>query len=435
MTRSISLPAALRTPAGAGLAFFVAALVVGVLLFAKTQIITTLTPGTTFDVHFAAQHGLRAHVSKVKIAGVPVGVVTDVDEQSDQSAKVTVKVDDEAAEQLGAEPSAKLRPTTLLGGNYYIDLVPGGEERAFAGEIPVERTQLPVELNEVSHALQPDALAGLSSSVTQLDKTLGKQGRTAIDELLAVAPGTLEPAGEVLSSLRGTQPRKDLPRVVRGLENASAVLSKQQGQLDAIVTDLRGTVDVVDARSADIARALRDMPAALAKAQDGVRRLDTTLAKVRSAAGPLRDLAEPLDDALERVDPVLVKARPFVGDLEALLADARPVVRQLVPVSENATTLLGDLDGPVMKRVNGPIKQRILTPFKGTGKYENGGSDKPLYQELAYMVTNVDRASKLTDANGAAIAFQVGAGPGSLGGLPISIEQLFRNLVSMEAPR
>lgn len=426
---------ALRTPAGLGLAFLVGALLVGAVLFTKSQIVTALTPGTSFDVHFAAQHGLRAHVSKVKIAGVPVGVVTGIEPRAEGSALVTVKIDDDAAGQLGTAPSANLRPTTLLGGNYYVDLVPGGDDGAFVGTIPAERTRLPVELNEVSHALQPDALEGMSSAISQLDATLGPNGRAAIDELLAEAPDTLRPAASVLGALRGTRPEQDLPRIVRGLESASAVLSRTEGQLDGILTDLGGTVDVLDRRSGDLARALRGMPEALASADDGITRLDATLARLRSSAGPLRALAGPLDNALERVDPVLVKARPVVNDLRVLLADARPAVQRLVPVATDATEVLSDVRGPVLQRANGPIKKRVLTPFRGSGPYENGGSDKPLYEELAYLAANVDRASKTTDGNGAMIAFQTGVAPGSLGGLPISLEQLFRNLVAMEAPR
>jgi phospholipid/cholesterol/gamma-HCH transport system substrate-binding protein len=47
------------------------------------------------------------------------------------------------------------------------------------------------------------------------------------------------------------------------------------------------------------------------------------------------------------------------------------------------------------------------------------------------MLSNVDRASSMTDGNGASIAFEPGVGPGSIGGLPISLEQLFGNLMRL----
>ena len=47
------------------------------------------------------------------------------------------------------------------------------------------------------------------------------------------------------------------------------------------------------------------------------------------------------------------------------------------------------------------------------------------------MLANVDRASSMTDANGASIAFHPGIAPGSLAGLPISLEQLFATLTGI----
>ncbi|MGZ4521754.1 MAG: hypothetical protein ACXVXW_15275, partial [Mycobacteriaceae bacterium] len=58
-------------------------------------------------------------------------------------------------------------------------------------------------------------------------------------------------------------------------------------------------------------------------------------------------------------------------------------------------------------------------------------SDKPLYQDVGYMAANVTRASSMNDHNGAVIAFQPGIGPGSLGGLPISLEQMFTRLSTL----
>ncbi|MPY85900.1 MAG: MCE family protein, partial [Actinophytocola sp.] len=269
-----------RSPVTIGVIFAVTALIAGVLLFVKIQITTTLSPGTSFDIQFTGNHGLLPYSSKVKVAGIPVGVVTSVEQEPDKTATVTVKIDDDAVDQLGSAPSASIRPTTLLGGNYYLDLKPGGDRVAFAGSIPAERTELPVELNDISHALQPDALAGLKKSIPRLNKTLGNGGSDALDRLVADAPDTLDPAADVLRSVRGTRPRKDLPDIVRGLESASLVLSEQQGQLDSTVTDLRGTVDVLDARSQDIADTVRDLPTALDSADAGIQRLDRSLGKL-----------------------------------------------------------------------------------------------------------------------------------------------------------
>ena len=57
-----------------------------------------------------------------------------------------------------ASTSAAIRPTTLLGGNYYLELEPGGDRGPLRGDIPLALTELPVELDKVALALQPDLL-------------------------------------------------------------------------------------------------------------------------------------------------------------------------------------------------------------------------------------------------------------------------------------
>ena len=95
--------------------------------------------------------------------------------------------------------------------------------------------------------------------------------------------------------------------------------------------------------------------------------------------------------------------------------------------------MLDNLEGPVLDRVNGPVLDTINSGFDGTGPYEGGGGDNPFYTELAYMVTNLDSASALTDENGAVIGFNPGVNGGSIAGLPgVSVEQLFANLAQFQ---
>jgi phospholipid/cholesterol/gamma-HCH transport system substrate-binding protein len=74
----------------------------------------------------------------------------------------------------------------------------------------------------------------------------------------------------------------------------------------------------------------------------------------------------------------------------------------------------------------------VLSPYRGTGKYQGSGSDKPFYQELGYMIAGLGAISKQVDANGVALSFQPGLSPGSVADLPISLEQLFFHLFPMQ---
>lgn len=414
-----------------GLTFIVAALAVGLVVFHKEQIGTWLRPGEVVKVRFAQDYRLQPFTSKVKVSGVPVGVVKSVQRQSDGSAAVELKVDSDIPQKLRASPTAVIRATTLLGGNYYVDLIPGGPRTRFSGTIPVERTKVPVELQQVVSALQPNAIKGMRSTIDRVDKTLQDGGTTAIDRLLAHAPDTLGPANSTLRGLQGRHPDTDLTNIVRGLESTGRVLTEQEGQLASTVQNLSTMSSTLGSRSTELASTVGDLPQTLDTVQVGLRRAEVTLGKLRDTAKPARPVVQRLDSTLRHADPVLIRAKPVVRDLRRLLADARPLVRDLVPTARGGTSVLDDVRGPVLDRVNGPIKDTVLSPYKGKGLYEGSGSDKPFYQELGYMIINMDRISMTVDGNGQAAQVAPGIG-GSLGGTPLNVERLMSTLAHLQ---
>ncbi|KAA9165982.1 MCE family protein [Amycolatopsis acidicola] len=418
------------TPLRLGILLIAVTAVVAVLIFWKDRITVALTPTSTIKVHLAENYGMSPYASRVKVAGVEVGQVTDVQPEPG-GALVTVEVDTDVPGKLRTQPSGQVRPTTLLGGNYFLDLVPGGPPGPFTGDIPKERTSVPVEMDKISRTLQPDTLTSLQGDLRDLDGVLSGDGRTALQDLAADAPGALRPAGPVLQALQGTEPDSDLPNLVSGLEQTAAALTSQQGQLDSIVNGLDKTSDVLGDRSHDLSQAIANLPATLDSTTTGLSKLDTSLHKLGDTAGPARPVATELDTALQHLNPVLAKLRPLVNKTNNLLVDARPLVDELTPTAQQATAVLQDVQGPVLDRLNGPIKSTVLSPYHGTGHYEGSGTDDPFYKELAYLVTGMDRLAQVTDANGATIGYGIGLSPGTVGGLPISLEQLFGNLTGI----
>lgn len=411
-----------------GTVLIVCTLLAGAALFNKDAIITTLRPGETVQIHFARNYRLQPYFSKVKVSFVPVGVVSDVDERADGSAMVSVKIYPGVDRKIKSRPSAQIRPTTLLGGNYFIDLVPGGSPGRFAGTIPAERTGTPVELDKITRALQPPALEGLRHSVGNLDETLRNGGRDSIDQLLADAPGTLGPAGEVLDAARGQHPRTDLTGLVQGLETSATELNRREGQLGSIVDGARNTGTALGDHSEDLSTAVAGLPETLHSADSGLRRLDTSLGKLRDTADVARPVAGELDGALQQLDPVLVKAKPFVGGLNDVLVDAQPAVQGLVPASSGLDATLTDLKGPVLDRINGPVQHFVLNGHKGEGPYATSSTDRPMYEELAGAVTNLNKVSSYVDENGHAVSIQAGVGAGSVGRAPANVEAMLDQL-------
>lgn len=409
-----------------GILMVVAALLIFAALFSKDRIATYLSGGETIKVNFAQDYKLRPFVSKVKVGFVPVGRVSAVERAEDGSAIVSLKVEDDVLDTLGSEPTATIRPTTVLGGSYFVDLQKGGDAGAFGGDtIPVERTVLPVELDKVVRALQPDALAGMQRTLGRLDATLGPEGRRALARLMEQAPTALRPTGRVLAAMQGTDPHHDLTGLVRGFETTGRVLTERDGQLDRILANLTTTTGVLARRSGDLGTALDRLPSALDSAQVGLRDLDGTLQTLTEVSEQTRPIAVELGETLQAIGPVLAEARPVMADLRDVARDARPMLTAFVPSARAARGVIADVRGPVIERVNGPVMDWLYEPYQGTGPYARTSSKKTMYEEITYAMANVARASSMVDPNGHAIAFQPGVGAGSVGGLPISVEQYF----------
>lgn len=413
-----------------GVILALVALLAFVALFSKDKIATVLRSGDTITAEFEVDYKLRPDVSVVKVGYVEVGKVSGVERTDDGTSKVSMKVDRDVLDVLGSSPSATIRATTMLGGSYFVDLQAGGDEGKFtASAIPLERTDVPVELDKVARALQPDAIEGLQRGLALTADTFDADGQEALKRLMSTAPDTLTPAASVLAAAQGQSP-DDLTKLVSGLETAGRILTENDRQLDTILTDLQKTTSVLSAHDGDIAASLAQLPSALASARDGLTSLDGTLAVLRDVSDDLRDPVQELDQALTELAPVLSDARPLVTDARTLVVDAAPLVADLVPVAGSADTALRDLAGPVLDNLNGPVIDWLYEPFVGQGEYSLTASDRPLYEETVFALVNANRATTFSDRNGHVISFQPGIGAGTIGGLPISLEQVLKGLAS-----
>lgn len=410
-----------------GVTFYVMLVVVLGLLAGKAEITSYFTGGRTITAEFADTYKLRAHDSSVKISGLTVGTVTDIARTDDGTSIVTMKVDESALETVGGEPLAKIEPRTLLGGRYAVELHAGGARGDFNGEIPLARTSAPVELDRIAEALPATAREALQD----LAGTAGATLEDSDDELAALldtAPEVLDPASDVVRAARGTRPGADLPALVRDLDTTADVMTRRKGQLQGIAENLNTAGGVLAERRGELAETLARLPETIHDTRLGLDGLTEAVTELEVTAEDLRPSAPKIARLIDDLDPLLDEAQPLMADLEPALRDLRPAVEELVPTATRATGVLRNVQGPVLDRVNGPVSKFVLNPWKGTGPYEGGAggymADHKFYEELAYMATNIDRASMSQDQRGSTLAFQAGVGLGSLSGLPFDLESL-----------
>ncbi|NKQ54231.1 hypothetical protein HFP15_15185 [Amycolatopsis sp. K13G38] len=416
-----------------GIAVFAAFVLVLTTLVFKPQLENLFSSGTKMQAEFGTQYKLRPYDSSVKIAGLVVGDVTDVSATDHGTVLVTMKLDDKVLDILGSKPSASIEPRTVLGGRYTVDLHPGGEPGRYAGgAIPLDRTRIPVEADRVLEALPTDTLHSVQKVVADLDQTLRQGGQQSLGGLVHDAPSVLGPGADVLQAARGTRPGTDLPQIVQGLSNVANTLTAKDGQLDSIVVSLNNTARTLAGQSGPLTDAVSSLPGTLRDTRAGLTGLSGTLDRLTSTAPALHPTVDQLGPLVQKLNPVLRQAVPVLDDLQPLLRDAQPAVQELNPVAQQATDVLQTVRGPVLDRVNGPVTHLLLNTWHGTGPYAQSGggnqADHKFYEELAYMATNIDRASMTQDQHGSLLSFQVGAGTGSVAGIPFNLENLMAQI-------
>lgn len=400
-----------------------------VLLFTvlglRPNIQSALSGRDQISVVLPDSYKLQTYKSLVKLNGLPVGTVSGIKYSEDNTSVVSLRLDDGVRKLLGSEPSASIEPVNVLGGRYSVDLKPGGDlTQTFDGEIPIERTKLPVELDKILGALPTSAREGVQGTLKKAAPTLGRSQKT-LSETLASLPSFLEPGAVALSAARGTRPAKDLPDLVTNFQSMGHVLTENDGQLERISDDLNTTADVLDRNTPELVDVLHDLPATVTSARAGLADLSVTLDKLQSTAALLRPTAPKLQRLVDELNPTLDIALPVLRDLKPLLAQARPAVSDLVPVAKTGTSVINDLRGPVLDRLKGPISDFVLEPWAPgntpgfVGLPETYQRSHKFYEEVAYMATNINRASMTQDSRGSTLAFQAGAGIESItDGLP-----------------
>lgn len=400
-------------------------------LASKSFIVTTFTGGTTIKAEFSTDYNLRDKKTKVKMAGLQVGKVTGIEPTDHGTTIVSMKVDDDALEKLGPKPEAQVDPLTILGGQVSVNLIAGGGQGEYDGSmIPLSRTTVPTELDQILEALPADTRTALQGTTHHLADALAQGGASAILRLAADSQQPFADAGAVFQATNGRRGEHDLANLVADLHTIGATLEGRTKSIDQSLDGLNDVVGVLARQRDAVGLTVERLPGALQESSRGLAALQETLDNLDVAAESLKPTAVAARPLVLKLDEVLPRVRPLMAELRPTLRDARPLVADLVPVTQRTTTILRDVRGPVLERVNDRILPMLDRPWRGTGPYAKSGrgvqKDNKFYEEIGYMVTNLDRASMVQDAQGSLLNFAVGIGTGTV--QPYTLDEVLEAL-------
>lgn len=237
--------------------------------------------GTSYSAEFSEAAGLEPD-DEVRVAGVKVGKVSDVDLDGDRVV-VTFKVKDA---WIGDKTSAAIKIKTVLG-QKYLALEPDGREVLDPSErIPRERTTAPYDVLE--------AFRGLAETTNEIDTAQLAQSFEVITNTFADTPD-------------------DVRGALRGLQALSKTVSSRDDQLAQLLDNTRKISRTLADRDSEVVKLLQDGNLLLDEISKRRDAIATLLSGTKTLATELKGL---VDDNNGRLGPVLTSLDQLTGMLQ-----------------------------------------------------------------------------------------------------------------------
>jgi phospholipid/cholesterol/gamma-HCH transport system substrate-binding protein len=364
----------------------------------------------TLKAEFKTANNLRPN-SPVRIAGVEIGKVKKVEPNpEDGGAKVTMELQKRGL-PIHDDAEIKVRPRIFLEGNFFVDIQPGSPSAKTVkdgGTIPIQQTAAPVQFGDVLASLQSDTRADLRTLLTEYSlKGLGNGGAEAFNRSIKYWARAYRGTALVSDAALGTEPTKDIQRVLRGQQRTFAALDRQPEALKGLITNFNITAGAF-ARE-DVA-----LGASVPALRDVLRVGSPALKSVNDSLPSLRAFAVEALPGVKSSGPTLTAAIPFITQARKLVSrsELRGAARQLrlqIPslVRLNRTTI------PVLRqaRALSSCTDNVLVPFANSTvpSGEAGNDNQLVYKQLQRGFPGLSGESRLSDGNNQ--RFHVSAAP------------------------
>ncbi len=231
------------------------------VVVAVVTVITSGSPQKTVTAHFTRATGLYKG-SSVRVLGVVVGKITSI---KPQGKTVAVKMSYDAKRRIPADASAFIIPPSLVS-DRYVQLGPvyrGGAVMKDNADIPVNRTQAPVELST------------LLQSIDDLSVALGPKGANksgALSRLLSVSAenlrgngtqinSTVKDVADLVSTLADN--KTNLTGTINNLAQFTHALNNSDSAVRTLTNDLATVSSQLEGDRASLASALKNLSLAL----------------------------------------------------------------------------------------------------------------------------------------------------------------------------
>ena len=415
-----------RSPLAVGVIALVIILVAVWLGFTKN---IPFTHGFRVKATFQSANSLRIN-SPVRIAGVAVGKVKKVEPKvgTDQ-ALVTLELT-KAALPIHEDATAKIRPRIFLEGNFFVDLQPGtpaSPKLADGDVIKVTRTATPVQLDEVLTALQSDTrqdlrdlldglAKGLDSKPTAADNrdadpsARGQTAAESFNDAYKDTPGALKGTAQVNEALLGTEPDRDVARLLKGTALTTGALIRNESQLKDLITNFNTTMGAFASEAGNLRSSIRLLAPTLVNANAALASLNRAFPPTRAFAREILPGVRETSATINASFPWIDQARKLMsqGELRGLSQDLAPATRDLAKLTNASLTLLPQVDRTAL------CARDVILPTGDLVIHDPFDTGTANYKEFWWTMVGLAGESQNFDGNGSMVRFAVGGGAQSV---------------------
>jgi len=432
-------------PFTVGAIVLIAAIIITYFGFTKH---VPFTHGFRLNAVFESANSIRID-SPVRIAGVNVGKVTNVERyKNTNAAEIQMEISDDAL-PIHRDAALKIRPRIFLEGNFFVDVKPGtpGAPKLEDDDSPIPMTQTatPVQLDEVLTSLQSNARDDLQTVLQSYGGALelkpsakldegqdaDVQGKTAAESLnknFDYAADAFQGVSEVNQALLGTDPQ-DLSKLIGGLQRTTEGLGRNEEQLKDLITTFNQTLAAFASRSGDLQATIRLLAPTLQNANTAFDALNAAFPPTRAFALELIPGVEQTPATIDASNPWIAQARKLLSpsELGGLINDLRPTTTDLAKVTDATLSLL-----PKVDLVDRCVSDVVLPA--GDIKISDGPLTTGLenYKEFWNTLVGITGEGQNFDGNGMYVRFQPGGGSDTIstGQASLSGDTLFGNALA-----
>jgi hypothetical protein len=274
------------------------------------------------------------------------------------------------------------------------------------------------------------ALRSEPTAAENADADPSARGETAaksFNDAYADIPAAERSTAQVFGALLGTEPSRDVARLLQGAARTSDALVRDEGALKGLITNFNRTTAAFAAEKDALRASIRELAPTLENANAALASLNAAFPATRAFA---REILPGVRESAATIDasfPWIAQTRQLLGrgELRGLARELSPATADLARLTDASLTLLPqtDLASKCARDVVLPAGDLVVKDEFTTGT-EN-------YKEFFYALVALAGEGQNFDGNGMYVRFQPGGGSQqvSLGDKSSNSGEMFGNLV------